>query len=146
VEGRDMAESKDGRTLKNVTASMTQDGRFICFTLEREDASKHEIVVPFSDLATLSLLIEQQSKISIERQELALGGTDRRSFWPMSAKRVTRLRGAKTSSGDPLLTIELSGGIALDLAFEGTDIPALIEWLENFQKPSQPPKSPPSRH
>lgn len=125
---------KDPRVIRTTKAHLSDDGRALLLTFERMDGSSHEIIVPFDSISDIAMRLESASAEAIKRQELTLGGQDRRKFYPVKKRKLTKIGGGITPDGTPILTIGIDGNLQMDFALPLEQIPELIAWLRGLER------------
>lgn len=125
---------KDPRLLKQTRGALSDDGRVFLLTFTRTDGSEHEVIIPFDTLADLTGLLEGTSAEAIKRQEATLHGQDRRAFYPVKKRKLTKIGGGVTPDGLPILTLGIDKNLQMDFALPLAQIPELISWLRRLEQ------------
>jgi hypothetical protein len=125
---------KDPRILSSYSGGLSDDGRLFMITFNRTDGTKHEIIIPFDSLADMIGLLEATSGKAIERQEATLRGQDRRAFYPVKKRKLTKIGGGVSPDGIPILTLGIDQTIQMDFALPAEQIQELIEYLQQLDR------------
>jgi hypothetical protein len=120
--------------LKSMRSRHSQTGEDSEIFFRGEDGTEASIRIRGTQWSNLISGILREMGVAQKAQLSSLKGLDRRAFWLASPPKVTSLRGAVSTEGVPVLTLELDGNSELDLSLEGISIPALIEWLSNLDE------------
>jgi hypothetical protein len=125
---------KDDRLARRYSGAITADGRHFLFTFERMDNSTHEILIPFDSIVDLIMLFEGSSRKAIELQRASLHGQDRRVFYPIKARTLTKFGGGVSVDGRPILTLGINDTLELDLAIPLERVSELSKWFASLAR------------
>lgn len=119
-----------GRFATGAHAIISADGSVAELRIERANGSISLVQLPAEKAGAFLPCIEQSVGTVIEKQRQILGGNDPRTFFPVSAKRVSKFQAGTALEGTPIVSIELESGARLDLALHETQ---LHEWIGRLE-------------
>lgn len=116
--------------LKSIGASVASDGE-VAYRFQRSDGVDQSFSVPFIDLAAFVIQLEAKAGEALAMLNAASKGSDRRLMTPVRKRSVTNIQVA--GSKDALvLTLELDGRLALDMALSEDQVRDTIQSLQAF--------------
>jgi hypothetical protein len=118
--------------VKSTSAALSLDGHIAELQFVRGNGKTARIHFPMDQAGSIILSIEEALGQLFDAQREMLKGQDPRAFFPLSVKRVSKVQGAVSAEGTPVLSLVLSTGVRLDLSLDQTTIPDLIAWLEDL--------------
>jgi hypothetical protein len=122
----------DRRVVSRYKCDVAQNGRFVMLTFYTAGGESHEIIIPFDALTDHILMLDGTSKKMLELQNASLGGADRRTIYPVKARRLTKFGGGVSSEGMPILTLGINDSLELDVTIPIETVSELSDWFASL--------------
>jgi hypothetical protein len=127
-----------------VAAKLSPDGKTSVLVFKLANGKENYVQFPTGESASLMLNLEQALGTLFEQQRKLLKGADPRELFAVGAKRVSKIQGAVSTTGDPVVSFVLDTGVRLDFALGQTALPELIAWLKELEAVAK--EKPSARH
>lgn len=80
----------------------------------------------------------------LDLQRKSLKGRDRRTLYPVKARRLTKFGGGVSDEGVPILTLGINDSLELDLAIPTDRVSELAQWFASLAQSANAPKLKPN--